>query len=365
MLFRPPSIPGDGPGPLLQSTTGDGKAAYLSAPSPSQETAAGSRSPAATQAQAPSSQESHTLPPAAASKSAPAETASSSGPLGSSQILDDDSGVPLHVAGGERGPSPQEGGVRTTSSSVEPGAKVPEGAVVRGGKAEPMADVAKAVKASRIGTGATARPETPQAQEPAAHSSAGRPGHLLHDRGHAGSRGQPVQQAEGWRPETTEPRAASSPHIQVLDGLARHITSPSFIHQTLSMLGDLPLLIIPFWFGDGTILGHMAVWKEGGEEEKEGGGDHHIFFDLEMDRLGHVSIDVLQRYRSIGVTVYAVESALPSVEVALPALGTEIEDAGYGLLWLRVLPFRDEGRRADLPTAVLGGEESHLIDIET
>ena len=366
MLLRPSSISGDGPGPSLHSATGDGNAVYVSSQPSSQEAAGGARPPASLQAQAQvSSQESHAISPAAASKNTSVETTSSSGPLGSSQVLDADSGLPLHAAGGgERGPLPKEGGVRTVPLHMEPGAKVSEGAVPRGGKTGPAPGVAKAAEVSQAGTGAAARSETPQVQEPSVHPSGGRPAHLLHDRGDAGSKGQPVQQADGWRPDTVEPRVSSSLHLQVLDGLARHITSPSFIHQALSMLGDLPLLIIPFWFGDGSILGHMAAWKEEGEGEKGGGGDHHIFFDLEMDRLGHVSIDVLQRERSIGVTVYAAESALSSVEAALPALGSEIEAAGYDLLWLRALPARDEGRRADLSTAVFGGEESHLIDIE-
>ncbi len=168
-----------------------------------------------------------------------------------------------------------------------------------------------------------------------------------------------------WQPSAVH-RAAPDPAAQALEGLAHHLAAPAMLHHFLSILSELPVLIIPFWFQDGSLLGHLISWEEGAGEEgqREGRGVRHLFFQLELDRIGPLSIDVLQRDDGVGITVYASPDALEEVESSLPLLSDSLQSGGFSVLWLRACSISGGTEGQNTP-ACWTVPDSHLIDIET
>ncbi len=174
-------------------------------------------------------------------------------------------------------------------------------------------------------------------------------------------------------PAALAPEGKSSPfndaslHLHTFHGIVRHIGSTVALQHALNLLGEIPFLIIPLWFRDGAALGYLAVWQdEGGEEGgAKGEGDYHLLFDLEMDRLGHLTMDVIRRGRGVGITAYVGEEVLSHVKEAMPRLEEEIASAGFSVLWLRAVPHRSEIGSNDSPLHDLADIDSHFIDIKT
>jgi hypothetical protein len=143
------------------------------------------------------------------------------------------------------------------------------------------------------------------------------------------------------------------------------IESQQAVNALARLHGDAWQLQVPWLTPAGwrnVLIGILPDGEPGAEHSSSGG--YHLFFALELDRLGELRIEASVTGRSVQATLYAAsEPAREELRLALGGLQERLTALGYPQVWLDVRPLAQlaPNRQATFAALAAGVPLSHHV----
>ena len=122
-----------------------------------------------------------------------------------------------------------------------------------------------------------------------------------------------------------------------LQGLTNHLENLHNFRAQVQLHMDTPFFLIPFWFANGSGLGHVAWWQEdpGDDVEEKTAKTSHLFFDLELKNLGPITIQLVNKGTSLRLNIAARKDSIKLIRAGFPILKEALEALDFRLDLLR------------------------------
>ena len=125
--------------------------------------------------------------------------------------------------------------------------------------------------------------------------------------------------------------------VQNLETISNHFKLLGNLILQLNQTG-IPFLLIPLWFNKSEGFGHLAYWKDNEEDNvSEAQRTQHLFFDLDLHKLGTIKIHVLIKgQKGLELFMWAKDSTLKLFRKESIILKESLSSQGFNILGFEI-----------------------------